>query len=202
MIEVFFDLETKKLFYEIDSKDPAELGVSVVSVYQREIDKNGQERTGTMKSFWEKDFASMWKLFQDADRIIGFNTLKFDVLALQSYTPIVLSKLPHFDIMDEVKKILGHRLSLNALAQACLQCKKTDVGTNAVVYWNRGDEESLKKLQKYCESDVLLTRDLYDFALREKVLKYTDKWNNPRVMEVDFSYPPILQASGKQTSLF
>lgn len=202
MIEVFFDLETKKLFHEVEGKDPSKLGVSIVSVYRRETDKSNHEKKGVMTSFWERDFIHMWKIFQDADRIVGFNTLKFDVPALQPYTPIILSKLPHFDILDEVKKVLGHRLSLNALAQSSLEAKKTDVGTNAVVYWNNGDSESLEKLRKYCESDVFLTRDLYDYGLREGSLKYIDKWNNPRIFTINFSYPLSNQDISKQTSLF
>ena len=61
MIEVFFDLETKKLFQEIESKDPSDLGVSVVSVYSREVGENNKELHGTMKSFWEKDFSRKTK---------------------------------------------------------------------------------------------------------------------------------------------
>jgi hypothetical protein len=38
MIEVFFDVETKKLFSEINTRAPGDLGVSVVSVYKRELD--------------------------------------------------------------------------------------------------------------------------------------------------------------------
>jgi len=202
MIEVFFDVETKKLFHEIESKDPGGLGISIVSVYSREVDKTGHEVAGTMHSFWEKDFLSMWKLFQNADRVIGFNTLKFDVPALQPYATFSLAKLPHFDILDEVKKALGHRLSLNALGKATLDVQKTDSGMNAVVYWNNGDLESLHKLQSYCESDVLLTRDLYDYGVGEKVLKYIDKWNNLKTFPIDCSYPQTLIDTGKQTSLF
>ena len=127
--------------------------------------------------------------FQDADRIIGFNSLRFDIPVLQSYTQIPLLRFNHLDILDEVKKTFGKRISLNDIVKETLGIQKTDIGINAVNYWNKGDRKSLEKLQKYCESDVLLTRDIYDFAVKNKNLRFKDKWNSPREIEVDFSYP-------------
>lgn len=202
MIEVFFDVETKKLFHEVEGRDISKLEVSIVSVYSREVDSTGKEIRGEMKSYWENDFPELWKVLHDADRIIGFNTINFDVVALQPYAPFQLSKLAHFDILDEVKKKLGHRLSLNALATQTLGAVKTDVGTNAVVYFAKGDPESLEKLRLYCEADVALTRDLYDYGRQHKQLKYLDRWNNLRAVDVDFSYPENNSDTGRQTSLF
>src|SRR5690606_32178547 len=128
MIEVFFDVETKKLFHEVENRDITKLGVSIVFVYQREIDSQNQEISGQMRSFWEKDFPDLWKVLHDADRVIGFNSISFDSAVLQPYAPFQLSKLSHFDILDEVRKVLGHRLSLNALASQTLGSVKTDVG--------------------------------------------------------------------------
>jgi DEAD/DEAH box helicase domain-containing protein len=105
-------------------------------------------------------------------------------------------------MLDEVKKKLGHRLSLNALASQTLGAVKTDVGTNAVVYFAKGDVESLEKLRTYCEADVAITRDLYDYGRRHKQLKYLDRWNTLRTVDVDFSYPDTKNNIGKQTSLF
>lgn len=202
MIEVFFDVETKKLFHEVENRDVAQLGVSIVSAYQREIDSNYKEVSGEMKSYWEKDFDELWKVLHDADRIIGFNSISFDAAVLQPYAPFALNKLAHFDMLAEVRKVLGHRLSLNALASQTLGSVKSDVGTNAVVYFAKGDPESLQKLQSYCEADVLLTKELYDYGVTHKHLKYLDKWNTPRIVEIDFSYPQEDADAGKQTSLF
>lgn len=200
--EVFFDVETKKLFNEITTTNPGDLGVSIVSVYRREIDKSGKEIHGVMTSFWENEFENMWKLFLEADRIIGFNTLKFDVPALLPYSPGYFAKLNHFDIMDQIYQKLGHRISLAALARDTLGAGKTASGIEAVDYWNLGDEESLRKLRTYCEADVILTRDLYNYGRENRFLKYTDKWNNPLTVEVNFSYPETVEAGGKQTSLW
>lgn len=190
MKEIIFDVETQKLFEEIDGSDPGKLGLSVVSVYTRELDSEFKEKNGKLISFWEKDLPNLWPYFQKADRIIGFNSIGFDVPVLQAYTQIPLAKLKHFDILLEIKKTIGHRLSLDALLTQTLGTQKSDIGTNAVKYWQAGDPESLAKLQSYCEQDVLLTRDLYDHAMHKKILKYKDKWNTVREIEVDFSYPP------------
>lgn len=199
--EVFFDVETQKLFSDIEDDNPGNLGLSVVSVYERLVDETQKELEGTMHSFWQDSLSALWPIFQKADRIIGFNSIRFDVPVLQPYSQIPLHKFPHFDILEKVKEAFGRRLSLNALAKETLGHKKTDIGTNAVVYWQKGDPESLAKLQKYCEMDVALTQKLYDYAVLNKSLKFLDKWNTPRIIEVDFSYPKET-TDASQSSLF
>jgi len=197
VFELFFDVETQKLFSDITSDDPADLGISIVSVYRREFNDEGKEIHGEMKSFWHPSVGihpiidEMWEWFEHADRIIGFNSKKFDVPVLRPHYPKDIFKLPHFDILEKVKNVLGRRISLNALAQDTLGVNKIDVGTNAVYYFANPTEENLKKLQTYCESDVLITRDLYDFGQKQKHLNYMDtKWNKIVTVDVDFSYPP------------
>ncbi len=195
-IEVIFDVETQKLFSDIMSEDPADLEVSIVSVYRREVDETGSELSGEMKTFWHPSASitpqinEMWRWFEEADRIIGFNSKKFDVPALRRHYQSDFAKLPHFDILEQVRIALGRRLSLNALAQDTLGSTKIDVGTNAVYYWANRTEENYRKLREYCESDVMITRDLYDFGRKNNFLRYTDtKWNTPQTIPVDFSYP-------------
>lgn len=194
--ELFWDVETKSWFSDSGNRDPANLGVSIVSIYWRD------GKSEKLQSFWERDFDAMWKLFRDADRIVGFNTLGFDVPALRPYAPTDFARLPHFDIYDRLKMANNDRgASLNAIAKESLGSTKIDSGANAVMYWQKGDPQSLALLQKYCEADVLLTRDIYDFALKNGYLKFIDKWNNLRTVVVDFSFPPT-NTDTKQTSLF
>jgi DEAD/DEAH box helicase domain-containing protein len=198
MFEVIFDTETKKFFDDIEGYDPGKLGVSITSVYSRTLDSSLHETEGKMQSFWEKDFAEMFKLFEKADRIIGFNSVSFDIPALSPYLPAHWSKLKHFDILAEIKNVAGKRMSLDALAKGTLGTTKNDTGANAIKYWNEGSEESLAKLKKYCEMDVAITRDIYDHAIRNGSLKYVDFWNETREIKLDFSYPkedPTIQSS-------
>ncbi len=199
--EVIFDTETKRFFDEVEDNDPAKLGVSITSVYTRTLDDNFKEIKGKMQSFWENDFNEMFKLFEKADRIIGFNSVSFDIPALSPYFPPHWPKLRHFDILNEIKKIEGKRMSLNSLAKATLGNTKNDSGENAIKYWNQKTEESLAKLKKYCEMDVAITRDIYDYALRDGILKYVDFWNELHEIKLDFSYP-LKQSEDTQGSLF
>lgn len=200
--EAIIDVETQKLFSQVNRSDPALLGVSLVCVYIRTVDTDQREIVGAMKSFWEKDLAGLWPLLSGVKRIIGFNSLKFDVPVLAPYATPTFIRLPHFDIMDAVRGALGHNLSLAVLADETLGKQKTDIGINAVGYWQSKDPESLAKLKAYCEADVLLTRDLYDYGVRNKHLKYVDKWNNSKSFAVDFSYPPEVIDASRQIGLF
>ncbi len=199
--EVIFDVETKKLFRDIEGTNPADLGVSIVSVYKRILDGNFKETEGKIESFWEDDFEKMWPSFQEADRIIGFNSIGFDVPALSAYAEFPFSKLKHFDIMQQVKDKFGRRISLDAIAQETLDRPKSDHGLNAVYYWEQGDKESLAKLKKYCEDDVIITKEIYDFVLHNGHLLFKDRWNTLRKVELDFSYPSE-ESSKKQIGLF
>jgi hypothetical protein len=76
------------------------------------------------------------------------------------------------------------------------------VGTNAVIYWNKGDVESLAKLKKYCEADVTITRALYVYGVKNNHLTYMYKWNEIKEMKLDFSYPKVIQPDSNQFSLF
>jgi DEAD/DEAH box helicase domain-containing protein len=192
--EVFFDIETKKIFDDIEGYNPADLGISIVSVYKRKLDENFNEIEGKIESFFEQDFAKMWRLFSNVERIIGFNSRHFDVPAMAPLAPYDFKKLNHFDIMDYIKDSLGFRLSLNAIATETLGHTKIDNGLNAVYYWQEHSSKSLTKLKKYCEMDVIVTKEIYDYGLKNKQLKYKDKWNTPRIIEVDFSYPKIEKA--------
>lgn len=216
--EVFFDCETKKLFGDVEGFNPAELGVSIVSVYSRKIDEksseNGYQTTpveaeghkilseveGKLQSFWEKDFEGMWSIFQDADRVIGYNSIGFDVPALEPYANFPFRKLPHFDIMLKVKEIYGKRVSMDAIAKETLDREKKETGLEAVYLWQRKDKKSLERLRKYCEDDVLITKEIYDFALKNGYLLFKDRWNTLRKVYVDFSYPK--EPPTKQTGLF
>lgn len=199
--EVIFDCETKKFFDEINDFDPGKLGVSIVSAYCRTLDENLKEIEGKMESFWEEDFVKMWDIFAKADRIIGFNSIGFDVPALAPYSPVPFSKLKHFDILSEIKNSIGKRMSLDSLAKATLGQTKNDHGANAIKYWNAGDPSSLSKLKKYCEMDVTITRDLYDHVLKNGILRYVDFWNETREIKLDFSYPQVANTK-IQDSLF
>ena len=200
--EVIFDLETQKFFDEIEGSDPADLGVSILSMYVRTLDENFKEIKGEMISFFEEDLSKAWEIFKKVDRIVGFNSKHFDVPALKNYLPAELTKIPHLDILEVIRAVNGKRVSLGAIANGTLGDHKADDPRNAITYWAKHDEESLKKLKFYCEEDVRLTTEVLDYGLKNKTLTFKDYWNDVKTIEVDFSYPVIEKPAEVQDSLF
>ncbi len=200
--EIIFDLETQKFFDEIEGFDPSLLGVSILSMYVRTLDENFNEIEGEMVSFFEEDLGKSWEYFKDADRLIGFNSKRFDVPVLKPYLPPELARLPHLDILEQVKEVNGKRISLNAIVKETLGDSKADDPRNAIIYWQKHDKESLRKLKFYCEEDVRLTKEVYDYGRKNMKLRFKDYWNDVKTIDVDFSYPVIEKPTEEQSSLF
>jgi len=161
----FLDLETQKLAQEVGGWSNKHLmRVSVVVLYDNHRKK--------YIIFKESAVGKLLKFLKTYDLIVGFNIKKFDYKVLAPYTPDDLSTLPTFDILEEIRKSTGFRVSLDNLASTTLGGKKMAEGIQAV-HWFRNGE--WKKLVNYCKTDVRLTRDLFFFAIRNGYLKARDK---------------------------
>ncbi len=193
MLTIVFDVETKKTFDEVGGYYPEKLGVSVSGVWWGEDGSEGQ-----YKAFKEEEFPEMFKLFERADRIVGFNSIGFDMPALSPYYSGDLLSLPNLDIMVEIEKQVGHRISLDAVAKETLGEQKIGHGLDAIEYYHSGDWESLIK---YCLQDVKVTKDLYDYGRDEGVLRFKNRWNRLIEVKVDFSLPEKSEKK-VQTTLF
>ena len=185
MYEVILDLETQRAFSESGKYDPRTLGVSYVGICRRQMaaqDRNAGEVLG----FFENEVVELWPILEQADRIIGFNILGFDFPVLSAYYHGDVSSFRTLDILEEVKKQAGHRVSLNAIAKETLGRQKSGSGLDALTYYEQG---KLDELAKYCLDDVRITRDVYDYGLAHKELKFLNKWNQVISVPVDFSNP-------------
>lgn len=192
-VEVIYDIETTDLIGDGGVKALEQMGISIISAYRREVDELGNEISGEMKSFFEKDFDQMWSWFEEADRVIGYNSLGFDNHVMNGKYSQDFHKLKHFDVLEEIRKVFGHRVKLDSVTKESLGIGKNASGLQAVEWWKKGDPESLANLQKYCEMDVEVTTKVYDFARKNGKLKFKDRWNEMREIEVDFSYPPEVE---------
>ena len=166
MRTIVLDLETKKLFHEVDRGRHDKLGVSVCGIYDSAQDK--------LEAFFEEELPKLWPILEAADLIVGFNIKKFDWPVLSTYYPGDLAKLPVFDLLDAVKTGVGFRLRLNDLAKATLGRGKTGTGLDAYRLFKLG---KLEELKNYCLADVAITRDLYFYAKEYGHLKYFDLGN-------------------------
>jgi DEAD/DEAH box helicase domain-containing protein len=159
---IVLDLETQKSFDEVGGRENLHLlRVSVVGIYSYDQD--------LFRTFTEWDTPSLRGILEDAGLIVGFNIKRFDYPVLEPYLKRSLKNLPTLDIMEEVERFLGHRLSLDALVKATLGEGKTGHGLDAIRFFREGDTE---KLKSYCLSDVRLTRDLYEYGKRHGLLRY------------------------------
>lgn len=182
--EVVFDIETQNSFAEVDN-DMKKFKISVVSIYRYETD--------TFESFTEQELGKLWPILEKADRIIGFNSEHFDVPILMNYYLGDLTKIPHLDMMRIVKENLGIRLKLADLAEATLDnVQKSADGMQAIRWWREGKIDDIKK---YCEQDVNVTKQLYEFGRDNRQLFYKTLAGDIVPFAVNFS--PVDQPAGK-----
>ncbi len=159
---VVIDLETKYTFREYN--DPKKLGVTVIAVFDY---KNNQQNI-----FTEKELNNLFPILENCSYIIGFNINSFDLPVLQPYYPGNINHFKTFDILDDIKRILRRRLSLNDTIQATLGKKKTGHGLQAIDFYKEGKWEELKK---YCLDDVMLTKELFDYGVSNKKIYYLNE---------------------------
>lgn len=182
MKKLVLDIESKKSFAQVGGAHNKHLlGVSVVGVYHYEGDR--------FEAYREEDFTELETVLKEAELIIGFNLIGFDWPVLAAELGDWVSELPTLDIMFEVQRVLGHRVSLDSIAKATLGTTKLGSGLDALVYYAEGDWE---KLERYCLEDVKLTRDIYEYANKEHTLYYT-KGKRTAPISIEFSESPHAQ---------
>jgi len=147
------DLETQKGFHEVDRKKLHLLKVSVACVYD--------SKTGSYTAFEEKEMLKLEELLKQADLLIGFNIRDFDLEVLTPYLMAPPKNFPLLDLMVEIEKVRGHRVSLQSVAQATLQTSKSGSGWDALQLYKDGKIEELKK---YCMDDVKITKEIYEYG--------------------------------------
>lgn len=170
MRKITFDIETRNMFQDVGSNDPAALDISVVCIHDSAAAIEGDPMSG-YSSYLQEDLKKLWPILEKADMLITFNGDHFDIPLLNKYYSGDLTKIKSLDLMAEVKKSLGRRIKLDTLAEATLGRKKAGHGLEAITWWRNGE---IDKIIKYCIEDVRITKELYDFALKNKHLKYKD----------------------------
>ncbi len=163
MKKIVFDIETSNIFQDVASTDPAALDLSVVCIYDYDTDK--------YSSFTRETLSELWPIFEKADMIIGFNSDHFDIPILNKYYSGDLTKIKSLDLLKEVKDSLGRRIKLDIIAEATLGRNKSGHGLEAIVWWRNGEKQ---KVIDYCIEDVKITKEIYEYAQKNKSLKYLD----------------------------
>lgn len=161
-LPVIIDLETKYTFRQF--KDPKKLGISVVAIYDY--------KTEQKLTFLEKEINSLFPILENASYIIGYNIKDFDLPVLQGYYPGKIENFLVFDLIEDIRVKTGKRLALNDLLLATLNKKKTGHGLQAINYYQEGEWE---KLKKYCLDDVMLTKELFEYGVKNKKIFYLNE---------------------------
>ena len=128
--------------------------------------------TQEFQNYREAEIERLLEVLHSASRVIGFNLKNFDYAVLQPYTQVRLSLLPTLDLLEEIHRRLGFRLSLDTLASATLGSEKLGDGVQAVRWYKAGE---FAKLLDYCRQDVALTQQLYLFGKEHGHLHYWDR---------------------------
>ena len=159
------DVETKRSASEVGGWGKAKyMGVSLAVLYD--------SRSGSFRTYTETEVGLLVREMQTLDLVVGFNLLGFDYQVLSAYYQADWHGLPSLDILQEVRRRLGYRLSLDHLASATLGAGKGGNGLQALTWYRSGQ---MDKLAEYCRRDVALTRDLYRFGRDNGYLLFTNK---------------------------
>ncbi|NQV92986.1 ribonuclease H-like domain-containing protein [Candidatus Kaiserbacteria bacterium] len=160
MRKVVFDIETKDA---IGEGGALALEISIVCIYDYEND--------SYHSYLEEELSQLWPILEKTDLLIGYNSDSFDIPLLNKYYHGDLTRIKSLDILTKIKESFGRRLRLNSVAEGTLGEKKSGHGLDAVKWWKSGE---IDKIRKYCLDDVRITKEVYDYALKNGAVNYMD----------------------------
>ncbi len=169
--KIVLDLETQKSFDEVGGRGKNHLlKISVCGIYDYSQDR--------YMIFEEAELPRLAPILQTADQIIGFNIKNFDFEVLQPYMNFDLFSLPYYDLLEEIQRAIGHRVSLESVAQGSIGSGKSGNGLEALLYYRNNRFDLLKK---YCLDDVRVTKLVYEYALKNQKLLYRDYFSIKQV---------------------
>jgi len=163
---VLFDLETQNLLQDVGGRSGIErLRLSCGVTFSTERDD--------FAVYWEKDAQALIEELKNADRVIGFNLIGFDYPVLRYYASgFNFASIRTLDLLQDIHRTLGFRLSLDSIAEASLGATKSADGLMAVKWFRAGE---LDKVAEYCKVDVDITRQVYEFGRDNGFVNYRSK---------------------------
>jgi len=184
---VVVDLETKYTFR--NTPDHSKLGISVAGIYDYKTDQ--------LSIFEEAELPELFPILENASLIIGYNIDAFDLPVLKGYYPGDITQFKTFDMLKDIKERIGRRISLDSVVRATLDKAKTGHGLKAIQYYREG---RIAELKAYCLSDVTLTRELFDFGVKNGEIAYPDEMEKIPI-KVDWAKYLQYQGNGDDMSL-
>jgi DEAD/DEAH box helicase domain-containing protein len=142
-------------------------------------------------TYFEDQVDKLVAHLQRAELIVGFNVIGFDYSVLRGYTRFDFRELNTLDIMRDVHSHLNYRVSLDGLAQATLDTKKSADGLQALRWFKQG---RLDLIEKYCRHDVEITRDLFRHGLDKGYLVFERKEQGKMRLPVGWQLQSLVTA--------
>jgi DEAD/DEAH box helicase domain-containing protein len=161
---VVFDLETQRSAEEVGGWAHANrmgLALAVVHDLRRDV----------WRTYFEADVHRLLLDLVMADRVVGFNIDRFDLAVLSGYSDRDLGRIRTLDLLGEIHRQLGFRLSLNHLSEVNLGEGKAGDGLQSLRWWKEG---RIDLIEQYCRKDVDMTRRLYELGQSRGYLLYRD----------------------------
>ncbi|HOX02344.1 MAG TPA: ribonuclease H-like domain-containing protein [Candidatus Paceibacterota bacterium] len=173
---VYFDLETQRSADEVGGWDNIrDLGMSVGVTYSTARDG--------YRIYAEKHVDDLIRELQRADRVVGFNILRFDYEVLHHYTAMDLRQLPTLDLLVSLQEQVKHRLSLDAVASATLGVDKTADGLQALKWYREG---RMLEIAEYCCYDVKITRLVHQYGQAHKKVFFVNRQGKKTAVPIDW----------------
>ena len=160
-----------------------------------------------MHVYLEHQVPALIKHLRQGELIVGFNHVEFDLRVVAGYQPtpelrhqlyLDLRELNHFDMLLELKKVLGHRLRLDSLARPTLEEGKSADGLQALQWYKEG---RMDLIIQYCKQDVEVTRRLHEYALERGELLYESR-SGIKTVNLNWHIPKVNDLVVEQMSLF
>ena len=163
--EIFFDLETKLWSSEVEG------GFSNIPAFGMSIAITSRNDSNSFQRWFENDANELVRELERADKVIGFNILRFDYEVLSAYVPNTHELLDgkSFDIFTDLESRLGFRLSLEVICSTTLGKSKLAKAEDAIEWYRQGQ---IEKVVHYCQRDVELTRDIYRYGQEHSFICY------------------------------
>lgn len=173
--EVYYDVETQLSADEVGGWNNIRLMRISIAVTWSPTD---------LFRLWEESSAKeMIEYLGHHEKVISFNGDRFDSEVLSHYGNVSKLAQRSFDILVDLSRRLGHRVSLDAVAQATLKVGKSADGMMALKWWK---EKQIELIAEYCRQDVQVLKDVVEFGRANGHVKYLDRQGGSRTVSVEW----------------
>jgi DEAD/DEAH box helicase domain-containing protein len=185
---LFLDIETQRSAEEVGGWQNKHLmRVATAVVYD--------SRDDSFTAFGEDRVHELIDRLKGADLVVGFNIVDFDYSVLKGYSAFRFSELKTFDLLQEISRQLGYRLSLNHLAHKTLNREKSADGLQSLQWFKEG---KMEEVIAYCEKDVEITKDLFLFGVANGYLLFETKSGRLVRLPVEWKLEQLIGGKGEK----